>query len=48
MAQLQALAAHPVTPIVRPDWNDPVLVRRLLDLGAPGLPQPPETNGSAG
>lgn len=37
MAQLQILAAHPVTPIVRPDWNDPVLVKRLLDLGAPGL-----------
>ena len=37
MAQLQVLAAHPVTPIVRPDWNDPVLVKRLLDLGAPGL-----------
>ena len=37
MAQLQVLAAHPVTPIVRPDWNDPVLVKRLLDIGAPGL-----------
>lgn len=37
MAQLQVLAAHPVTPIVRPDWNDAVLVKRLLDIGAPGL-----------
>jgi 4-hydroxy-2-oxoheptanedioate aldolase len=37
MAQLQVLAAHRVTPIVRPDWNDAVLVKRLLDLGAPGL-----------
>jgi 4-hydroxy-2-oxoheptanedioate aldolase len=37
MAQLQILAAHPVTPIVRPDWNDAVLVKRLLDIGAPGL-----------
>lgn len=37
MAQLQVLAAHPVTPIVRPDWNDTVLVKRLLDIGAPGL-----------
>ena len=37
MTQLQVLAAHPATPIVRPDWNDPVLVKRLLDLGAPGL-----------
>ncbi|WP_353185279.1 aldolase/citrate lyase family protein [Bosea sp. (in: a-proteobacteria)] len=37
MTQLQVLAAHPVTPIVRPDWNDTVLVKRLLDIGAPGL-----------
>jgi 4-hydroxy-2-oxoheptanedioate aldolase len=37
LTQLQVLAAHPVTPIVRPDWNDPVLVKRLLDIGAPGL-----------
>lgn len=37
MAQLQVLATHPVTPIVRPDWNDAVLVKRLLDFGAPGL-----------
>ncbi|MBN9443488.1 MAG: HpcH/HpaI aldolase family protein [Bosea sp. (in: a-proteobacteria)] len=37
MMQLQVLAAHPGTPIVRPDWNDTVLVKRLLDIGAPGL-----------
>ena len=37
MTQLQVLAAHEVTPIIRPDWNDPVLVKRLLDIGAPGL-----------
>ncbi|CAM5769373.1 HpcH/HpaI aldolase family protein [Bosea minatitlanensis] len=37
MTQLQVLAAHPVTPVVRPDWNDTVLVKRLLDIGAPGL-----------
>jgi 4-hydroxy-2-oxoheptanedioate aldolase len=37
MTQLQVLAAHPATPIVRPDWNNPVLVKRLLDIGAPGL-----------
>lgn len=37
MTQLQILAAHPSTPIVRPDWNNPVLVKRLLDIGAPGL-----------
>lgn len=37
MAQLQVFAAHDTTPIVRPDWNDPVKVKRLLDIGAPGL-----------
>jgi 4-hydroxy-2-oxoheptanedioate aldolase len=37
MAQLQVLAAYPVTPIVRPDSNNAVLVKRLLDVGAPGL-----------
>ena len=37
LGQLQAFAAGSSTAIVRPDWNDPVLVKRLLDLGAPGL-----------
>ena len=37
MSQLQVLAAHPVTTIVRPEWNDTMLVKRLLDIGAPGL-----------
>ncbi len=37
MGQLQVFAAHSTTPIVRPDWNDPVKVKRLLDIGAPGL-----------
>ncbi|MEZ5660306.1 MAG: aldolase/citrate lyase family protein [Burkholderiaceae bacterium] len=37
MAQLQVFAAYDTTPIVRPDWNDPVKVKRLLDAGAPGL-----------
>jgi 4-hydroxy-2-oxoheptanedioate aldolase len=37
MAQLQVFAAHATTAIVRPEWNDPVLVKRLLDTGAPGL-----------
>lgn len=34
MAQLQALQAGTATPIVRPAWNDPVLLKRLLDIGA--------------
>ena len=37
LGQLQVFAAYPTTAIVRPDWNDPVKVKRLLDMGAPGL-----------
>ncbi len=37
MAQLQVFAPYPTTPLVRPDWNDQVKVKRLLDIGAPGL-----------
>lgn len=37
LSQLQAFEASDTTAIVRPEWNDPVLVKRLLDLGAPGL-----------
>lgn len=33
-AQLQALAAYPqTTPVVRPPWNDTVMLKRLLDVG---------------
>jgi 4-hydroxy-2-oxoheptanedioate aldolase len=37
LGQLQAFAATDTTAIVRPDWNDPVKVKRLLDLGVLGL-----------
>ncbi|MGI9477769.1 MAG: HpcH/HpaI aldolase family protein [Hyphomicrobiaceae bacterium] len=37
LGQLQVFAASATTAVVRPDWNDPVKVKRLLDLGAPGL-----------
>lgn len=37
LGQLQAFAATPTTAIVRVEWNDAVAVKRLLDLGAPGL-----------
>lgn len=37
LGQLQAFAATDTTAIVRPDWNDTVKVKRLLDLGVPGL-----------
>jgi len=34
LTQLQTLAAYPLEPVVRPAWNDPVEIKRLLDLGA--------------
>lgn len=37
LGQLQVFAGYQTTAIVRPSWNDPVLVKQLLDLGAPGL-----------
>jgi len=37
MGQLQVFAATKTVPIVRPEWNDPVIVKRLLDLGTPGI-----------
>lgn len=35
--QLQAIEPYHTTAIVRPDWNDTVKVKRLLDMGAQGL-----------
>lgn len=37
LGQLQAIEGHGSTAIVRPPWNDAVMVKRLLDAGAPGL-----------
>jgi 4-hydroxy-2-oxoheptanedioate aldolase len=37
LPQLQAAAAYPTTCIVRPAWNDPVLIKRYLDVGAQSL-----------
>lgn len=34
LTQLQAIAAYPVTPVVRVAANDPVLIKQVLDLGA--------------
>ncbi len=31
--QLMALKDSPSAPVVRPQWNDPVLIKRLLDAG---------------
>ena len=36
-SQLQAVMEHRVQPIVRPPWNDAVLIKRLLDLGVQTL-----------
>ena len=37
LGQLQAFAPSETTAIVRPEWNDPVIVKRLLDMGVEGL-----------
>lgn len=37
LSQLQVFAAGTTNTIVRPEWNDPVLVKRLLDIGARNL-----------
>jgi 4-hydroxy-2-oxoheptanedioate aldolase len=37
LAQLQAVAAYPVHPVVRPPVVDPVLIKQLLDIGAQNL-----------
>jgi 4-hydroxy-2-oxoheptanedioate aldolase len=36
-AQLQAVAAYPITPLVRVPVNDPVVIKQVLDLGAQNL-----------
>ncbi|MCZ8311601.1 MAG: HpcH/HpaI aldolase/citrate lyase family protein [Magnetospirillum sp.] len=37
VSQLQAMKGGTATPIVRPAWNDAVLVKRLLDIGVQSL-----------
>ena len=37
VGQLQAIAPYHATAIVRTPWNDPVTVKRLLDLGPEGI-----------
>ncbi len=37
LAQLQVVAAYPVSAVVRPAWNDKVLIKRHLDIGAQTL-----------
>lgn len=37
VTQLQAASAYPTTAIVRPAWNDMVLIKRFLDVGVQTL-----------
>jgi len=37
---LQAMEGTDCTPIIRPQWNDPVIIKRILDLGAHGIVVP--------
>ncbi|MBM3570883.1 MAG: HpcH/HpaI aldolase/citrate lyase family protein [Alphaproteobacteria bacterium] len=37
MGQIQAIAAYPTSAVVRPAWNDAVLIKRFLDIGAQSL-----------
>ncbi len=37
VSQLQAMATGTASPIVRPAWNDKVLIKRLLDIGVQSL-----------
>lgn len=38
--QLQAIESTPAVPIVRIAWNDPVIFKQVLDLGASGIMVP--------
>ncbi|MER5794286.1 aldolase/citrate lyase family protein [Streptomyces sp. NPDC001980] len=37
LSQLQAVAPYPCSPVVRPPVNDPVVIKRLLDVGVQSL-----------
>ena len=37
MSQMQALVGGSATPIVRPAWNDAVMIKRMLDIGAQSI-----------
>lgn len=40
LAQLQGIEGSPTIPIVRVQWNDPAVIKRVLDLGAYGVMVP--------
>ena len=37
LQQLQAASAYPLEPVVRIPWNDTVMIKRVLDVGARSL-----------
>ena len=37
LGQLQAMQGSRATPLVRVEWNDPAVIKRVLDLGAHGV-----------
>lgn len=46
MAQLHAMKASPTAAICRPAWNDPVLIKRMLDIGVANFLIPFVQNGA--
>jgi 4-hydroxy-2-oxoheptanedioate aldolase len=37
LSQMQAIGRDQATPVVRAAWNDAVLIKRILDIGAPAV-----------
>jgi len=37
LSQLQAIGREQATPVIRAAWNDAVLIKRILDIGAPAV-----------
>lgn len=37
LTQLQAMTGGTATPVTRAPWNDPVLLKRILDVGSPAV-----------
>ncbi len=37
LSQMQAIGRDQTTPVVRAAWNDAVLIKRILDIGAPAV-----------
>ena len=46
LGQLQAIAPYPSHPVVRPPFNDPVIIKQLLDTGAQTLLVPMVQNAA--